>query len=74
MFDQLQNMHISGGNKGQSKEEKNKFPSLHVSNLPKESFFDLDFYKYFTSRGYKVKSAKVVMHKKTGKLLGYGYL
>ena len=71
---QLQNMHI-GGPKGHStKEEKNKFPSLHVSNLPKENFFDLDFYKFFASKGYKLKCAKVVVNKKLGKPLGYGYL
>lgn len=57
-----------------SKEEKNKLPSLYVSNLPKENFFDLDFYKLFTSQGYKVMKAKVVLHKKTSKPLGYGYL
>ena len=67
-------MNIGGGGKGPSKEEKNKFPSLYVSNLPKESFFDLDFYKFFTSKGYKLKSAKVVLHKKSSKPLGYGYL
>lgn len=59
---------------GNSKEEKNKFPSLHVSNLPKENFFDLDFYKFFTSRGYRLKGAKVVINSKTGKPQGYGYL
>jgi RNA recognition motif-containing protein len=45
-----------------------------VSNLPKENFYDLDFFKYITSKGYKLKSAKVVLNQKTGKLLGYGYL
>lgn len=68
-------MTISGGkHHGHNKEEKNKFPSLHVSNLPKENFFDLDFYKFFTSKGYKLKSAKVVIQNKTGKPAGYGYL
>lgn len=57
-----------------SREEKNKFPSLYVSNLPRDSFFDLDFYKLFTSHGYKLKSAKVALNKKTSKPLGYGYL
>ena len=47
---------------------------MYVSNLPKENFFDLDFYKFFTSKGFKVKSAKVVLHKRTSKPLGYGYL
>lgn len=57
-----------------SKEERNKIPSLHVSNLPELSFFDLDLYKLFTSKGYTIKSAKVVINKKTNKPLGYGYL
>jgi hypothetical protein len=57
-----------------SKEDKNKFPSLYVSNLPKENFFDLDFYKFIQSKGFKILSAKVVLHKKTSKPLGYGYL
>ena len=52
----------------------NQFPSLHISNLPKENFFDLDFYKFFTNRGYKVKSAKIVLDSKTAKSRGYGYL
>ena len=67
-------MHIGGQGHGPSKEEKNKFPSLYISNLPKESFFDLDLYKFFNSKGYRVKNAKVVLHKKSGKSLGYGYL
>lgn len=60
--------------KKQSKEEKNQYPSLYVDNLPKENFFDLDFYKFFTSKSYKLKSAKVVLDKRTSKSRGYGYL
>ena len=52
----------------------NEFPSLYVSNLPKQNFLDLDFYKFFTSKGYKVKNAKVVIDSKTNKSRGYGYL
>ena len=52
----------------------NEFPSLYVSNLPKQNFLDLDFYKFFTSKGYKVKNAKVVIDTKTNKSRGYGYL
>jgi polyadenylate-binding protein len=52
----------------------NEMPSLYVSNLPKENFFDLDFYKFFTSKGYKVKNAKVVIDSKTNRSRGYGYL
>jgi RNA recognition motif-containing protein len=60
--------------KRQSKEEKNQFPSLYVDNLPKESFFDLDLYKFVTSKGHTLKAAKVVLDKRTGKSRGYGYL
>lgn len=52
----------------------NELPSLHVSNLPKENFLDLDFYKFFNSKGYKVKNAKIVIDTKTNKSRGYGYL
>jgi RNA recognition motif-containing protein len=73
--DQLQNLTLNQSRStGQSKEDKNKLPSLYVGNLPKENFFDLDFYKLFSSKGYKVKSAKVVLHRRTSKPFGYGYL
>jgi RNA recognition motif-containing protein len=49
------------------------FPSLYVGGLPKEGFYDLDFYKVFTAKGYKLKTAKVVLDKQF-KLKGYGYL
>jgi RNA recognition motif-containing protein len=67
----------TGGNKDnrqKRKEKMNELPSLYVSNLPKESFFDLDFYKHFTNRGFNVKSAKIVLDSKTSKSRGYGYL
>jgi RNA recognition motif-containing protein len=57
-----------------SKEEKNQYPSLYIDNLPKESFFDLDLYKFVSAKGYKLKSAKVVLDKRTSKSRGYGYL
>ena len=49
-------------------------PSVYVGNLPTQSFYDLDLYKYFTSRGYKVAKSKVVLDKNTSKPRGYGYL
>jgi RNA recognition motif-containing protein len=49
-------------------------PSLYVDNLPKESFFDLDLYKFVTAKGHTLKSAKVVLDKRTNKSRGYGYL
>lgn len=40
-------------------------PSLYVGNLP-ENYYDLDLYKFFTSKGYQVLNAKVVrIDKKT---------
>ena len=42
--------------------------------MPKESFYDLDLYKFFQSKKYKLKTAKVVLDKKTSKSFGYGYL
>jgi hypothetical protein len=36
---------------------------VYVGNLPRDSFYDLDLYKYFSSRGYKIKGAKVVTEK-----------
>ena len=65
-----------GGNlsKQKRKDRLNQLPSLYVSNLPKENFFDLDFYRLFTSKNYRVKSAKIVLDSKTSKSRGYGYL
>lgn len=70
----LGNIPIPQLGKRQSKEEKNQLPSLYVDNLPKESFFDLDLYKFVTSKNHTPKTAKVVLDKRTGKSRGYGYL
>jgi len=48
-------------NKQEHKAKLSQIPSMHVSNLPKDNFFDLDLFKFFNV-GYKVKSAKVVLH------------
>jgi RNA recognition motif-containing protein len=55
-------------------QEKSQFPSLYVGNLPTQSFYDLDLYKYFSSRGYKIQKSKVVLDRSTSKPLGYGYV
>lgn len=60
--------------KQQRKEKMNEIPSLYVGNLPKENFFDLDFQKFFESRGYRIRKAKIVLDSKTSKSRGYGYL
>lgn len=69
----LGNIPIPQMGKRLSKEEKNQTPSLYVDNLP-DNFFDLDLYKFFTSKGFQPKTAKVVLDKKTSKSKGYGYL
>jgi RNA recognition motif-containing protein len=56
------------------KKRMNELPSLYVSGLPAQNFLDLDFYKFFTSKGYRVKNAKVVIDQRTNKSRGYGYL
>lgn len=63
------------GNMGAPRQqEKSQLPSVYVGNLPTQSFYDLDLYKYFSSRGYKVAKSKVVLDKNTSKPRGYGYL
>jgi len=84
LIDSMQNFNIGGAprvNKQQATADRqakrtqmNEFPSLKVYNLPKKNFFDLDFYKYFTHRGYKVKTAKVVLDTRTSISTGKGYL
>lgn len=39
-------------------------PSIYVGNLPKD-FYDLDLFKFFTSRGYKLCKATVQYDKIT---------
>jgi hypothetical protein len=38
--------------KQKRKERLNQLPSLYVSNLPKENFLDLDFYRFFQNKNY----------------------
>jgi len=48
-------------------------PSLYVGNLP-DNFYDLDMYKFFTSKGYQVLKAKVIKtDKRTGRELTSGF-
>lgn len=48
-------------------------PTLYVGELPDE-VYDLELYKLFDTRGYRVAKAKSVLDKKTNKPLGYGYV
>jgi cold-inducible RNA-binding protein len=83
LTEQMANMNLGGqgqrsGNKPLGKQQRkeilNQYPSLYVSNLPKENFLDLDFYRLFFTRGYRVRSAKIVLDSKTSRSRGYGYL
>lgn len=47
--------------------------SLYIGNLSQKTF-DLDLYKHFTSKGYKLYSAKIMFDKETNKSKGFGYL
>ena len=55
-------------NKQEHKAKLSQIPSMHVSNLPKEYFSEIELKKFLTFAGYKVKYAKVV------KSLQYGYV
>jgi RNA recognition motif-containing protein len=61
-------------NRKELKAKMGQQPSIHVANLPKDNFLDLDLYKFFTSHKFKIRSAKVVLHNKTSKSLQYGYI
>ncbi len=81
LLGQFQNLNLnqprSTQKKADNQERKkrmNELPSLYVSGLPLQNFLDLDFFKFFTSKGYKVKNAKVVIDSRTNKPRGYGYL
>lgn len=63
-----------GGNRRPRNDNKEHPPGIYVANLPTENFYDLDFFKFFTSKNYKVSKAKVVLDKKTSKPRGFGYL
>lgn len=60
--------------RSRSNQQHSNQPSLHIGNLPKDAFYDLDLYKVFTTKGYNLRKAKVVLDRKTSKSLGYGYL
>lgn len=68
MFPNQQN-----GNSPPVKRDRGTQYSLYIGNLSKETY-DLDLYKFFASKGYKVQSAKVMFDKETNKSLGFGYL
>ena len=45
-----------------------------MGNLPDKAFYDLDFLKFFTTKGYKIQKAKVIVDNQTGKPKGFGFL
>ena len=77
---QLTNMMQSQQDRQQNREREHlrpdgkKWPSLYVGNLPDKSFFDLDLLKFFSSAGFKIKTATVANDTDKNKSLGYGYI
>jgi len=63
----------SGSGSPQIKRERGPQFSLYIGNLSVNTF-DLDLYKYFTSRGFKLQGAKVMFDKETHRSKGFGYL
>jgi len=59
---------------GYKRSDGTNWPCLYIGNLPEQNFFDLDLFKFFTSRGYKLKSAMIQTDKKTQKLFQFGFL
>lgn len=62
----------TGGQQGPAK-DYSRFHSLYVGNLSSKTF-DLDLYKYFDSRGYKLAGAKVMFDRETSQSKLFGYL
>lgn len=58
---------------GKRGERATNLHSLYIGNLSKDTY-DLDLYKFFSSNGYTIQSAKVMFDKDTNKSLGFGYL
>lgn len=63
----------NGSGSPQVKRERGPQFSLYIGNLSNNTF-DLDLYKYFTSRGFKLQGAKVMFDKETHRSKGFGYL
>lgn len=58
---------------GKGRDKNLNLHSLYIGNLSKDTY-DLDLYKFFSSNGYTIQSAKVMFDKDTNKSLGFGYL
>lgn len=61
-----------GGNSDAPKQKRDPAHSLYIGNLP-DTMFDLDLYKHFSSRGYKLKNARV-MFDEANRSKRFGYL
>lgn len=72
----MQSLMNGGAPQGQSsggpKVKRDPAHSLYIGNLP-ETTFELDLYKFFNSRGYKLKNARV-MFDEANRSRRYGYL
>ena len=60
-------------NQPYQRKDFNNLVGLYVGNLS-NTVYDLDLYRYFHLRGYKLASAKVMFDRDTSKSKGYGYL
>lgn len=61
-----------GGQPDVPKQKRDPAHSLYIGNLP-DTMFDLDLYKHFSSRGYKLKNARV-MFDESNRSKRFGYL
>ena len=60
-------------NQPYQRKDYNNLVGLYVGNLS-HKIYDLDLYRFFNSKGYKIASAKVMYDRDTSKSRGYGYL
>jgi len=64
---------MPGRNPNAVKKDFSQYFSLYVGNLPSNTF-DLDLYKFFESKGYKLAGAKVMFDRETFQSKCFGYL
>lgn len=69
----LGGFNLPGGAQPGPAKDYSRFHSLYVGNLSPKTF-DLDLYKFFDSRGYKLAGAKVMFDRDTSQSKLFGYL
>jgi RNA recognition motif-containing protein len=76
MQQQMQFLGVNIPNFGQQPVQKREYDNstcLFVGNLS-QTTFDGDLFKHFSSKGYKIKNARVMLDNSTQKPRGFGYL